>query len=158
MILIEVKKTFNKIALVSSLFSLLIFVSLLLSGVTALAQGSAGAYQKPLRLRVGKYPGWRWEKIRMSWHLRVSLMSGHLLAPYAGSLPSRCKPGSGFVKLPNMALRVSSRIFRACLSNMRRGARIVSISMCGLPRRVPVRNGRSWCGFMGAAMSSVLPI
>jgi para-nitrobenzyl esterase len=42
MILIEMKKTFNKTVLLSSLFSLLILVSLLLSGATALAQGSGG--------------------------------------------------------------------------------------------------------------------
>ena len=42
MILIEMKKAFNKTAPLSSLFSLLILVSLLLSGVTALAQGSGG--------------------------------------------------------------------------------------------------------------------
>jgi para-nitrobenzyl esterase len=45
MILIEMKKTFNKTALLSSLFSILILVSLLLSGVTALAQGSGGLPQ-----------------------------------------------------------------------------------------------------------------
>ena len=56
MILIEMKKTFNKTALLSSLFSLLILVSLLLSGVTALAQGS-GRLPETITIEGGKISG-----------------------------------------------------------------------------------------------------
>ena len=56
MILIEMKKTFNRTALLSSLFSLLIVVSLLLSVVTALAQGSGGL-PETIAIEGGKISG-----------------------------------------------------------------------------------------------------
>ncbi len=56
MILIEMKKTFNKTSLLSSLFSLLILVSLLLSAVTALAQDSGGL-PETIAIEGGKISG-----------------------------------------------------------------------------------------------------
>ena len=56
MILIEMKKTFNKTALLSSLFSLLMLVSLLIGSVTTLAQGGGGLPQT-IAIEGGKISG-----------------------------------------------------------------------------------------------------
>lgn len=56
MVVIEMKKAFNKTALLSSLFSLIILVSLILSGVTALAQGSRGL-PETISIEGGKISG-----------------------------------------------------------------------------------------------------
>jgi para-nitrobenzyl esterase len=56
MILMDVKEKFNKIALVSSLFSLLLLVSLLLSAVTTLAQGGGGL-PETITIEGGKISG-----------------------------------------------------------------------------------------------------
>jgi hypothetical protein len=55
MILIDVKKTFNKIAL-SSLFSLIMLVLLLVSGVATIAYGSGGL-SKTIAIEGGKISG-----------------------------------------------------------------------------------------------------
>ena len=56
MILIEMKKTFNKTTLLSSFFSIFILVALLLTGVTALAQGSGGL-PETIAIEGGKISG-----------------------------------------------------------------------------------------------------
>jgi para-nitrobenzyl esterase len=56
MILIDVKKTFNKIALLFSLFSLIMLVLLLVSGLTTIAYGSGGL-PKTIAIEGGKISG-----------------------------------------------------------------------------------------------------
>ena len=56
MVLIEMKKTFNKTALLSSLFSFFIFVALLLASITAYAQGSGGL-PETIAIEGGKISG-----------------------------------------------------------------------------------------------------